>query len=130
MAQNPLWQPNPEKAAKSQMQDFLNLVHQKYGLAKKDYEHLHHWSDQNPADFWEEFWEYAKIRYSKNFDSGVDDTKKMPGAKWFEGAKLNYAENLLQRHDDKTAIIFRGEAEVKKQLSYKILSILNCTIIL
>ncbi len=119
MAQSPLWKPNPEKAANSQMQEFLNLIHKKYNLAQNDYAHLHDWSVKNPANFWGEFWNYTNIIHSKKYTLVVDDPKKMPGAKWFEGAKLNYAENLLQRRDDKTAIIFRGEAEIKRQLSYK-----------
>ena len=48
----------------------------------------------------------------------VDDPKKMPGAKWFEGARLNFAENLLSRQDDHKAIIFWGETSVRKELTY------------
>ncbi|MBU1014485.1 MAG: acetoacetate--CoA ligase [Bacteroidetes bacterium] len=114
-----LWQPNPEKASASQMQEFLNLIRDKYHLAENSYAHLHQWSVENPADFWEEFWNYSNIIHSEKYTSVVDDPQKMPGAKWFTDAKLNYAENLLQRRDDKTAIIFRGESEIKRQLSYK-----------
>ena len=114
-----LWQPNPQKAADSQMQEFLNLIHYKYHLAQKDYDHLHQWSVENPANFWEEFWNYSKIISSKKYTAVVDYPNKMPGTKWFSGSKLNYAENLLHRRDDKTAIIFRGESEIKRQLSFK-----------
>ena len=114
-----LWQPNPEIASASQMQEFLNLINEKYHLAENSYAYLHQWSVENPADFWGEFWNYSNIIHSEKYTSVVDDAGKMPGAKWFLGAKLNYAENLLQRRDDKTAIIFRGESEIKRQLSYK-----------
>lgn len=119
MADKLLWKPNPQKAAASQMQDFLNLIHKKYNLAQNNYDHLHQWSVENPVEFWGEFWNYSNIIHSEKYNSVVDDPKKMPDAKWFEGAKLNYAENLLQRRDNKTAILFRGEAEIKRQLSYK-----------
>ncbi len=119
MSDKLLWKPHPEKATKSQMQEFLLQIDNKYSLPQKDYDHLHKWSVNHPDKFWAEFWKYANIIHSQNFTSVVDDSKKMPGAKWFEGAKLNYAENLLQKRDDKTAIIFRGEAKVKRELSYK-----------
>ena len=114
-----LWQPNSKKAAASQMQEFLEIISKKHQLKSKDYSSLHQWSVENPDQFWGEFWDYSNIKFSKGFTSVVDDFEKMPGAKWFEGARLNYAENLLQRRDDKTAIIFRGEAEVKREISYK-----------
>jgi len=114
-----LWHPNPQKAAYSQMQDFLDLIDQNYHLPKMDYSNLHNWSIEFPEKFWGEFWKYAKIIHSKNYSRVVDDPTKMPGAKWFEGAKLNYAENLLQRRDDKCAIIFRGEASIQRHLSFK-----------
>lgn len=119
MANKILWKPNPQKASASQMQVFLNLIDEKYHLAENSYAHLHQWSVENPAEFWGEFWNYSNIIHSEKYTSVVDDAWKMPGAKWFLGAKLNYAENLLQRKDDKTAIIFRGESEIKRQLSFK-----------
>lgn len=114
-----LWYPNKQKASNSQMQDFLQLIHKKYDLAYQNYSSLHRWSVEFPDLFWKEFYHYSGIISSADFSSVVDDFLKMPGAKWFQGARLNYAENLLQRRDDKTAIIFRGESVVKRELSYR-----------
>ncbi len=114
-----LWNPNPEKVAATQMQEFLEMANSKYKLRSKTYEALHQWSVNDPAKFWEEFWHYSNIFYSENYQSAVDDVHKMPGAKWFTGARLNYAENLLQRRDDHTAIIFWGEAQTRREISYK-----------
>ena len=114
-----LWKPNKEKAKKSQMFDFLTEINQKYNQEFKEYYDLHQWSIENVGDFWEEFWDYSKIINSKKYTSVIDDATKMPGAKWFEGARLNYAENLLQRRDNHPAIIFRGEDKVKKTITYK-----------
>ena len=55
--------------------------------------------------FWGLFWDFADIIASKPFDQVVDDPKKMPGARWFAGAELNFAENLLRWRDDRPAIV-------------------------
>ncbi|HNS16340.1 MAG TPA: acetoacetate--CoA ligase [Bacteroidales bacterium] len=104
-----LWQPDPVKATQSQMYDFMQHVNKKFGRSFHDYHELHQWSIENPADFWGTFWHYSGIKFSKDFDRVVDDPKKMPGAKWFQGARLNFAENLLKYRDERTAVIFRGE---------------------
>jgi acetoacetyl-CoA synthetase len=106
-----LWAPGPGKAKQSQMYGFMLHVNQKYGLHFDHYQQLHQWSVEHPADFWGTFWHYSGIIFSKDYDQVVDDPKKMPGAKWFSGVKMNFAENLLKYRDDRTAIIFRGEMD-------------------
>ncbi len=117
MNQPILWQPNPAKMKQSQMYEFMLLIDEKYHLPEPTYPALHKWSVENIANFWMEFWEYAQIINSHQFSQVVDDAQKMPGAKWFPGAKLNYAENLLQHRGDKTAIIFRNENGSEKRIS-------------
>ncbi len=104
-----LWQPGPVKAKQSQMYDFMQHVNEKCGKTFRDYHELHQWSIEHPADFWGTFWHYSGIIFSKDYEQVVDDPKKMPGAKWFQGARMNFAENLLKYRDERTAIIFRGE---------------------
>ncbi len=104
---------------KSRMYGFMQRVKNKFDPSINDYDDLFRWSVNNIPDFWGEFWDYSDIHYSRNYRRVVDDPSKMPGAKWFEGARLNYAENLLRRRDDKTAIIFRGENELEKHVSYR-----------
>ena len=113
-----LWQPTNEYKENSKMYGFLNRIYKKYNLKNDEYYTIHNWSVANPDNFWAEIWEYFDVKYSKTFDSVVDDPKKMPGAKWFSGARLNFAENLLQKRDNSTAIIFRGETSVKRELTY------------
>ncbi|MEN8224297.1 MAG: acetoacetate--CoA ligase [Bacteroidota bacterium] len=113
-----LWAPTPDRSDNSRMQDFLDHVNEKFGKSFTGYDELFNWSVENPADFWGAFWHYSGIIHSKDYDRVVNDPKKMPGAKWFEGARLNFAENLLPRRDEKTAIIFRGEAELERRISY------------
>lgn len=112
-----LWQPNPEKMKQSQMFDFLQIASKKFNFHKADYPTLQQWSVEHPEKFWAEFWHYSKIIHSQTYTSVVDDIGKMPGARWFQGSRLNFAENLLQHRGDKTAIIFRGENGVDKKIS-------------
>lgn len=99
------------------MYAFMQLACKKFNLPEQNYAALHHWSVNNPADFWGTFWDYSGIVHSAPCRNVVDDPGKMPGAKWFEGTRLNFAENLLQHRGNKTAIIFRGEDGTEKRLS-------------
>jgi len=113
-----LWSPSAERSDHSRMKTFMKKVNEKFGKDFQTYDELFQWSVEQPTDFWGTFWHFSNIMHSKGFDRVVDEPKKMPGAKWFEGARLNFAENLLPRRDDKTAIIFRGEAEFERRISY------------
>ena len=117
MTKNVLWSPDEAKMKQTQMYEFLHLINKRYALKEAGYAALHHWSVEHPGDFWGEFWDYSGILYSAAFSRVVDDPHKMPGAKWFEGARLNFAENLLQHRGNKTAIIFRGENGSERRLS-------------
>jgi acetoacetyl-CoA synthetase len=112
-----LWQPDPEKMKQSQMWEFLQMIVEKYDLPKADYATLHHWSVTHPGEFWGEFWDYTKIIYSQKAAQVVDNAHKMPGAHWFVGTRLNFAENVLQHRGGKTAIIFRGEMGEERRIS-------------
>ena len=113
-----LWTPSAERSDHSHMRGFMEVVNEEFEKSFQAYNELFQWSIENPADFWGAFWKFSGIKYAQNYDSVVDDPKKMPGAKWFKGARLNFAENLLPRKDEKTAIIFRGEAEFERRISY------------
>jgi acetoacetyl-CoA synthetase len=112
-----LWKPDSEKMKQSQMWDFMQNIFEKYRMENAGYPELHRWSVENPALFWGEFWDYTQIIHSRSYQQVVDKPHKMPGAKWFEGARLNFAENLLQYRGEKTAIIFRGENGADRGLS-------------
>ncbi len=113
-----LWTPTANRSGNSRMKEYMDYANEKFGKSFTAYDELFKWSVENPADFWGSFWHYSGIKYSKDYDRVVDDPKRMPGAKWFEGARMNFAENLLPRKDNKTAIIFRGEAEFERRISY------------
>jgi len=113
-----LWKPTDDYKKNSNMLEFLSYIASKYDLPNNEYYTIHQWSIENIPEFWAEIWDYFQIKHSKTYVQVVDNPKKMPGAKWFTGARLNFAENLLSRKDDHLAIIFRGEASVRRELTY------------
>ena len=68
---------------------------QEYSQSFKNYNELHTWSVTEIEKFWESIWRFSGIIHSKPFDKILTNTV-MPGAKWFEGTELNFAENLLR----------------------------------
>ena len=114
-----LWQPSEAFIRNSKMMRFMDEVNRRYGLALSDYHQLWQWSVDHIPEFWGLFWEFAGIIASKSFDEVVSDPSQMPGAKWFAGAELNFAENLLRYRDDRTALIFQGEGQPQVTYSYR-----------
>lgn len=113
-----IWSPSEKRKQSANLTQFIELVNQKYGTGFRSYNDLYQWSIGNIPDFWASMWDYAEIKASKPYDRVVDDLDKMPGAHWFQGAKLNFAENLLRYRDDNIALIFRGEAEKRSSMTY------------
>jgi acetoacetyl-CoA synthetase len=113
-----LWKPAEEQIKNSNMYRFMNVINEKYHQNFSEFAPLHEWSIENIADFWETFWEFADIITSKPYDQVIDDVTKMPGARWFSGARLNFAQNLLRFRDDKAALIFKGEGQPSTQMTY------------
>ena len=115
----PLWSPSEKRIKATNMYRYMNYINDKYGKDFESYDPLWDWSVENISDFWESIWDFMDIKYSKKYDKVIVDGDKMPGAKWFVGAKLNFAENLLRyAKKDKTAIIFKGEAQDPINVSY------------
>lgn len=113
-----LWQPNPEAVAASNLQRFIEFVGGRTGQAFSGYEPLRAWSVQEVEAFWECFWDFAEIRSSVRFTTVLENPKQMPGARWFPGARLNFAQNLLRFRDEQTALVFYGEDQLTRRLTY------------
>jgi len=96
----------------------MQFINKKYAFNFSKYSELYQWSIDNIPDFWAAMWDFAKIQASQPFEEVVDDITKMPGAKWFAGARLNFAENLLRYRDDRVAIIFKGEDQGATKITY------------
>ncbi|MEA3233027.1 MAG: acetoacetate--CoA ligase [Thermodesulfobacteriota bacterium] len=115
---NKLWEPDESQIKSTNMYRFMQFINERHGTDFETYDPLYQWSVNNIADFWAAMWEFADIRASRSYDQVVDDATKMPGAKWFSGARLNFAENLLRYRDDRVALIFNGEGQVSVQVTY------------
>jgi len=118
---NSLWQPSEERIKTTNMYRFMTLVNQTYGTDFKAYPELWEWSVNHLEDFWALTWKFIDIKASQSFDKAIDDPEKMPGAKFFVNAKLNFAQNLLRFRNDRPALIFRGEDSVRRTLTYNAL---------
>lgn len=113
-----LWKPSEDTVKGSKMYKFMLFINERYGTEFTEYRPLYQWSIDNISEFWASLWDYADIKYSRPYDRVIDDLNKMPGAKWFEGARLNFAENLLRYRDDHMAFIFRGETQKSATMTY------------
>jgi acetoacetyl-CoA synthetase len=113
-----LWKPSQEKVKQTNMYRFMNVIGERHGQKFTEYEPLYQWSIDNIPEFWTDFWEFADIKASKPYNQVIDDVTKMPGARWFIGARLNFAENLLRYRDDQVALIFKGEAQDSIYMTY------------
>ncbi len=113
-----LWKPSEKVLEEANMTEFIDFVNNNHSLDIDDYFDLYNWSIENIPDFWESMWEYGDVITSQDYDEIVDDLNNFTGARWFNGAKLNFAENLLRYQDDKTAIIFKGETRESEKLTY------------
>ncbi len=114
-----IWTPPPGRIAQTNMSRFLRYVQTHHASWVTDYAALYQWSIADPQNFWAAVWTYCDVRASQPWDAVLSDGDKMPGARWFIGARLNYAENLLRRRDDHAALVFRAEERLSTTLSYR-----------
>ncbi|TAK32957.1 MAG: acetoacetate--CoA ligase [Chloroflexota bacterium] len=115
----PLWRPSEERIQQANITRFIGVVNEKYDLRIRSYAQLYDWSVEHIPDFWATIWDYAGIKASRPYDVVVDDLIEFPGTRWFPGARLNFAENLLRFRDDHTAFVFHGETQRSVRISYR-----------
>lgn len=114
----PIWKPSKERLIRSNMFAYMNLVNGRFGRNFKTYDELYRWSVENIPDLWASLWDFLEIEYSKKYEDLLINGNKMPGAKWFTGAKLNFAENLLRFRDGHLAIIAKSESGEIRHITY------------
>ncbi len=117
IAERPLWVPDTARIADANITAFTREAEARWGRSFADYAALHGWSIDQPAEFWTSIWEYGEVKGSRG-DVVLEDGDRMPGARWFPGARLNFAENLLRQRDDSDALVFWGEDRVHNRLSH------------
>jgi len=113
-----LWRPHPHRVARSNLASFMRWLELRKGLRFDTYDDLWVWSVNEIEAFWEAIWEYFLIKPSVPY-TRVLKSRRMPGAQWFCGARLNYAEHVL-RHERPgvDAFLFAGEAVPLSRVSW------------
>ena len=116
----PLWRPDASRIADARITDYQRWLSAEKGLAFDDYQSLWTWSVEHLEDFYESLWQYFDIRHSAPYER-VLDSHRMPGANWFEGARLNLAEQVFRHHQgepDRPAIMSRSELRGLQTLTW------------
>jgi acetoacetyl-CoA synthetase len=120
--QVPLWSPSPARIERAGITQYRRWLEQRHGLKFANYEALWEWSATQTEAFWASVWEYCEPITHRPYER-VIDAIRMPGAKWFEGSMLNWAENILMHARrpaslDAPAIIFQSEVHPRTQISW------------
>ena len=113
-----LWQPSKERIARSNVSAFIKLINKRWQAGVSDSFALYEWSISQPEQFWLSVWDFCGVIAQSRGERVLVDGHKMPGAQWFPDAKLNYAQNLLRRRDDETAMVFWGEDKVRRRMTF------------
>jgi len=112
MTDRPLWTPDPARAQASNLWRFMEP------LGLRSFEEVLAFSTGKPEAFWTAVWDFCAIKAESRRERVLVDGDRMPGARFFPDARLNYAENLLRRNDAADALVFRGEDKVSRRMSW------------
>jgi acetoacetyl-CoA synthetase len=134
-----IWRPSPARVADTNLTRFIASVNASKGLQLRNYDDLYAWSVSQPADFWGELARFADVRIDWGGGPALEDDRsaaegiprsasgatrdatrgdRMPGARFFPNARLNFAENLLRYRDEQAALVFRNERGTRREISY------------
>ena len=113
----PIWRPSAEAGQTSNLTKFIRQAAQSTGRDFANYDVLHEWSITEPGAFWTEVWRFTGIQASRPADASVKHFDRWPGARWFDGAQLNYAENLLRHDGQRPALISYQENGQRREIS-------------
>jgi acetoacetyl-CoA synthetase len=115
--ESPLWEPSPERAEATELCRFMRTLRNGWGVDAPDYDALHRFSVDQPETFWRAVWDHAGIVAETQGEWALVDGDRLPGARFFPDARLNFAENLLSRCGAGDALVFWGEDRVRRRLS-------------
>ena len=113
-----LWQPSPERVTVANLTAFIARANDDWGLDIGSYDALYEWSTSEIDKFWTTVWDFCGVIAETRGEAALRDADKMPGARFFPEARLNFAQNLLQWSGDDDAIVFWGEEAVRRRLSH------------
>src|SRR5437879_2550785 len=113
-----LWQPSERAIEEAQITQFARQIVRKRRLELNSYPEFYRWTVDNPEEFWSDVWDFCGVIASRRGSSVLVDGDKMPGARWFPEARLNFAENLMRRGDRGDAFVLWDERGFRRRLSY------------
>ncbi len=116
-----LWEPSEEFKEDAKITHYMRWLEENKGLRFEDYEELWEWSVTELEEFWATIWEYGGVKASKPYTRVLSE-RKMPGAKWFEGAELNYAEHVFRHADDRPdepAVMYQSETRALGEMTWR-----------
>src|SRR2546427_8275379 len=119
MAETPLWKPSPERIEEANLTRFARQAIRDWKLGFNDYPAFYRWTIEHPEQFWDSLWKFASVRASAKGARVLMNGERMPGARWYPEARLNFAENLLRRRDASMAMVFWGEDRVRRRLTHR-----------
>ena len=122
MNKAPLWQATEAQVEQANITAYRQYLFDKCNVSVKSYDELHKWSIHHSDDYWDSIWHFCDVISHARTDQVLAQPDKMPGARWFPGATLNFAENLLRysdSHPDQTALVFNGENGERFELIFK-----------
>jgi acetoacetyl-CoA synthetase len=113
-----LWEPSEEQKQHSNMRRYMQWLEREKGLHFETPDQLWQWSVDNLEDFWASIWDYFQIKASRPYHT-VLSSHTMPGAQWFEGAELNYAEHVFRNStNQRPALLFQSETQPLTAISW------------
>ena len=113
-----VWEPTPETINHAQLTKFADWLERRNKKHFSTYEQLWEWSVKNTAHFWRAVWDYFDVQYEGHYQHPLDNVV-MPGANWFEGTHLNYAEHVFRNKSaDRPALICKIEGERTTEMSW------------
>jgi acetoacetyl-CoA synthetase len=115
---HPIWEPTAERRKAANLTRFVELVNERHRVSIGTYSDLQKWSVSHVSDFWALMWEFGGVKYSAPYEAPAAGLESMLGVKWFPGARLNLAENLMRFRDDRTALVFKGEGQQTRRMTY------------
>ncbi len=114
-----LWQPSAAVMERTNLRRYMTWLEQQCGLAFQSYQELWRWSVTDLDAFWESIWQYFEIEASRPYTRVLGD-RTMPGADWFAGAELNYAQHVFRNmNDDRPAMLYRAEDEPLREVTWQ-----------
>lgn len=114
-----IWRPSAARVADANLTRFIDGLNARMGLRLSDYSDLYAWSVERPAEFWSELARFAEVRADWGAGPVIANGAQMQGARFFPGARLNFAENLLRYDDEQPALVFRNERDTRRAITYK-----------